>query len=86
MATNLILARILAQGAQGGVIDRAGHYEFLAALIPGAAVVNLGAESEHADQSLGRPDDVRRLSPEKLEYLLALHSFFLGRPQAGRHL
>jgi len=80
MATNLILARILAQGAQGGVIDRAGHYEFLAALIPGAAVVNLGAESEHAINPWDA-DDVRRLSPEKLEYLLALHSFFLGRPQ-----
>ncbi len=80
MATNLILARILAQGAQGGVIDRAGHYEFLAALIPGAAVVNLGADSEHAINPWDA-DDVHRLGPEKLEYLLALHSFFLGRPQ-----
>jgi hypothetical protein len=80
MATNLILSRILAQGAEGGVIDRAGHYEFLAALIPGACVVNLGTDSEHAINPWD-VDDVRRLGPEKLEYLLALHSFFLGRPQ-----
>lgn len=81
MSTNLILARILAQGAEGGVIDRAGHYEFLASLIPGAAVVNLGTGSEHAINPWDVAD-VCRLPPEKLEYLLALHSFFLGRPQA----
>ena len=79
MSTNLILARILAQGAQGGVIDRAGHYEFLASLIPGAAVINLGTS---AGQAINPWDveDAGYLPPEKLEYLLALHSFFLGRP------
>jgi hypothetical protein len=81
MSTNLILARIVAQGAEGGVIDRAGHYEFLASLIPGAAVINLGTGSEQAINPWDVAD-VRRLPPEKLEYLLALHSFFLGRPQA----
>jgi hypothetical protein len=80
MTTNLILARILAQGAHGGVIDRAGHYEFLASLIPGAAVVNLGTSAEHAINPWD-VTDVSRLASEKLEYLLALHSFFLGRPQ-----
>ena len=80
MTTNLILARILAQGAQGGVIDRAGHYEFLAALIPDAVVVNLATSG---GQAINPWDvaDVCKLPPEKLEYLLALHSFFLGRPQ-----
>jgi hypothetical protein len=81
MSTNLILARIVAQGAQGGVIDRAGHYEFLASLVPGSAIVNFGTGSEHAINPWDVAD-VRRLPPEKLEYLLALHSFFLGRPQA----
>jgi len=80
MATNLILSRILAQGAEGGVIDRAGHYQFLASLIPGACVVNLGTDSHHAINPW-EVEDVRRLGPEKLEYLLALHSFLLGRPQ-----
>lgn len=81
MSTNLILARIVAQGAEGGVIDRAGHYEFLASLVPDAAVVNLGTGSEEAINPWDVAD-VRHLPPEKLEYLLALHSFFLGRPQA----
>jgi hypothetical protein len=79
MTTNLILARILAQGATGGVIDRAGHYEFLASLIPGAAVINLGTSTGEAVNPWD-VEDVYELAPEKLEYLLALHSFFLGRP------
>ena len=81
MSTNLILARILAQGAQGGVIDRAGHYEFLASLIPDAAVINLGTSAGQAINPWDI-DDAGYLPPEKLEYLLALHSFFLGRPLA----
>ncbi len=76
---NLILARILAQGAQSGVIDRAGRYEFLASLIPDATVINLGTAGGQAINPWD-VDDVRRVGPEKLEYLLALHSFFLGRP------
>jgi len=79
MSTNLILARILAQGATGGVIDRAGHYEFLASLIPGAAVINLGTSTGQAVNPWD-VDHPGELAPEKLEYLLALHSFFLGRP------
>ena len=81
MTTNLILARILAQGAQGGVIDRAGHYEFLASLIPDAVVINLGTDTGQAINPWD-VDDIGQLPPEKLEYLLALHSFFLGRPLA----
>jgi hypothetical protein len=80
MTTNLILARILAQGATGGVIDRAGHYEFLAALIPGAVVINLGTSDGQAVNPWDTDDATGELAPEKLEYLLALHSFFLGRP------
>ena len=80
MSTNLILARILAQGASGGVIDRAGHYEFLASLIPGASCVNLGTRTGQAINPWDIEDPDSELAPEKLEYLLALHSFFLGRP------
>jgi hypothetical protein len=79
MSTNLILARILAQGATGGVIDRAGHYQFLAALIPGATQVNLGTSTGQAINPWDI-EDPGQVPPEKLEYLLALHSFFLGRP------
>ena len=80
MATNLILARILAQGAAGGVIDRAGHYEFLATLIPGATVRQPRHPHRTGDQPVGRRGPRAELAPEKLEYLLALHCFFLGRP------
>ncbi|MGA2926575.1 MAG: hypothetical protein ABSG43_11365, partial [Solirubrobacteraceae bacterium] len=76
-----ILASILPEGAQGGVIDRAGHYEFLAALVPGAAVINLASDDGHAICPWD-VDDVCDLANEKLDYLLALHSFFLGTPQA----
>ena len=35
-AVNVILARCLAHGMRGYVLDRAGHYAFLCSLIPGA--------------------------------------------------
>lgn len=96
MATNLLIGRMMPLGATGGVIDRAGHYEPLASLIPGAVAVNLGtspgfdADRKRLDPwkmpSGTRPaavnpwdvQDVRELPTEKLQYLLALHSFMLG--------
>ena len=38
MAAIILLVRALAQGASGFIIDRAGHFAFLASLIPGASV------------------------------------------------
>lgn len=81
MLTNLILSRILSQGAHGGVIDRAGHYATLASLVPDAATVNLGTADGHAINPWD-VDDVTDVPPEKLEFLLALHSFFLGGERA----
>ena len=96
MATNLVVGRIMPMGATGGVIDRAGHYETLAKLVPGAIAVNLGTSpgfdenrqrlDPWAMDPAKRPpavnpwdvDDPRELPTEKLQYLLALHSFFLG--------
>jgi hypothetical protein len=96
MATNLWLGRIMPMGATGGVIDRAGHYETLAKLVPGAIAVNLGtypgfdSHRQRLDpwqmDPKDRPaavnpwdvEDPRELPTEKLQYLLALHSFFLG--------
>ena len=83
-------------GATGGVIDRAGHYETLAKLVPGAIAVNLGTnpgfdenrqrldpwhmapEDRPAAVNPWDVEDARELPTEKLQYLLALHSFFLG--------
>ena len=104
MATNLWLGRIMPMGATGGVIDRAGHYETLAKLVPGAIAVNLGtnpgfdenrqrldpwtmpAEDRPAAVNPWDVEDPRELPTEKLQYLLALHSFFLGTQTPGRHL
>jgi hypothetical protein len=56
MATNLILGRILPRGATGAIIDRAGHYEPLARLVPGSVAVNLGTNP-------GFGPDRKRLDP-----------------------
>jgi hypothetical protein len=76
MATIILLIRALAQGATGFIIDRAGHFAFLASLIPGAASVEIGADA-HAINSwdVENPGEV---PPEKIDYLLALHAQLLG--------
>lgn len=56
MATNLILGRCLPLGMTGAIIDRAGHYETLAKLVPGSVALNLGT-------SPGFGPDRQRLDP-----------------------
>ncbi|HTZ62664.1 MAG TPA: hypothetical protein VMB51_01015 [Solirubrobacteraceae bacterium] len=83
MAAIILLVRAIAQGANGFIIDRAGHFEFLASLIPGAASVQLGRDGAHAVN----PWDVQQPSPlaaEKVDYLLALHAQLLGEHHAAR--
>jgi hypothetical protein len=41
MAAIVLLVRALAQGASGFIIDRAGHFDFLCSLIPGAASLEI---------------------------------------------
>jgi hypothetical protein len=82
MATIILLIRALAQGATGFIIDRAGHFAFLASLIPGAASVEIGADA-HAINSWDI-DDPANIPPEKIDYLLALHALLLGEHHAGR--
>jgi hypothetical protein len=82
MLTILLLARAIAHGATGQVIDRAGHFEFLVSLIPDARTVVLGAGA-HAIN----PWDVRDpgcVEPEKVDYLLSLHALLLGEHHQGR--
>ena len=82
MAAIILLIRAIAQGASGFIIDRAGHFAFLASLIPGAASVEIGAEA-HAINSWD-VEDPANLSPEKIDYLLALHALLLGEHHAGQ--
>ncbi|MGA2163207.1 MAG: hypothetical protein ABSH36_01915 [Solirubrobacteraceae bacterium] len=82
MAAIILLIRALAQGASGFIIDRAGHFDFLASLIPGAASLQVG-DGAHAINSWD-VEDPARVSAEKIDYLLALHALLLGEHHAGR--
>ncbi len=82
MSAIILLIRAIAHGASGFIIDRAGHFAFLASLIPGAVCVQIGADG-HAIN----PWDVQgtaQLSAEKVDYLLALHALLLGEHHAAR--
>jgi hypothetical protein len=82
MLTILLLARAIAQGANGAIIDRAGHFDFLVSLIPGAQSLQVGGDA-HAIN----PWDVEnpgRVEPEKIDYLLSLHALLLGEHHADR--
>jgi hypothetical protein len=82
MAAIILLIRALAQGASGWVIDRAGHFDFLCSLIPGAASLEIGGDA-HAINSWD-VDDPAQVGAEKIDYLLALHALLLGEHHAGR--
>jgi hypothetical protein len=76
MMVNNIYARALARGDHGAVIERGGHYEFLASLIPGTANVRLGAGAD-AICPWDIPDPAS-LGAEKVDYLIALHATLIG--------
>jgi hypothetical protein len=78
----ILLIRALSQGASGFIIDRAGHFDFLCSLIPGAASLEIGGDA-HAINSWD-VDDPTRVGAEKIDYLLALHALLLGEHHAGR--
>ena len=63
MAAIILLARAIAQGAGGFIIDRAGHFEFLASLMPGASSVEIGGEG-HAINSWDVEDPAQRAGGE----------------------
>lgn len=84
MTANLLLARLIACGARGFVIDRAGHYELLTRLIAGAQQIELGAaHSEFAINPWDVPDPARA-SSEKVAFLLSLHTLMMGDEGLGR--
>ena len=82
MAAIILLIRALAQGASGFIIDRAGHFDFLCSLIPGAASLEIGGDA-HAINSWA-VEDPAAVGSEKIDYLLALHALLLGEHHAGR--
>lgn len=79
MTVNLFLIRALARGLRTAVIDRAGHYQFLVSLIPGAVQVKLGGRGNREAVCPWDVPDPSRVDQTKVDYLLALHSLLLGR-------
>jgi hypothetical protein len=82
-AVNVILARCLAHGMRGYVLDRAGHYAFLCSLIPGARHLTIGgSRDEHAVNPWDVADPARPAA-EKVTYLVGLHALVVGDHRSG---
>ena len=81
MAVIVLLLRAIAQGASGFIIDRSGHFDYLASLIPGAASLEIGS-GRHAINAWD-VDDPGEVGAEKIDYLLALHALLLGEHHAA---
>jgi hypothetical protein len=84
MTVNILLIRALCRGLHAAVIDRAGHYQFLVSLIPGAVQVKLGGRGNREAVCPWDVPDPSRVEQGKVDYLLALHSLLLGRRDGGR--
>ena len=82
-AVNVILARCLAHGMSGYVLDRAGHYSFLCSLIPGARHITIGASGDEHAVNPWDVEDPARPPAEKITYLVGLHALLVGDHQAA---
>jgi hypothetical protein len=80
---NVLMARLLAHGMQAFVIDRAGHYEFLCRLVPGAQHLTIGASSDDHAVNPWDVEDPTNPPIEKVSYLVALHALLVGDHRAG---
>ena len=83
MTTILLVARAMARGATGFVIDRAGHFEWLCNLVPGALSLSIGAGHEQTAVNPWDVEDPSSVDPRKVAYLLALHALLIGRHEGG---
>src|SRR4051794_11845098 len=80
---NVLISRFLAHGMQAFVLDRAGHYEFLCQLIPGARHLTIGASRDEHAVNPWDVEDPANPPIEKIAYLVALHALLVGDQQAG---
>jgi hypothetical protein len=82
-AVNILLSRFIAQGMSAFVIDRAGHYEFLTKLIPGAQQLLIGSSREQ--HTVNPWDTADPASPpiEKIDFLIGLHALLVGDHRSG---
>jgi len=74
---NRLVAHLVCLGARGYVFDRAGHYEVLSSLIPGARKLDIG--SERARYAINHWDTPDPFSPPntKITFLVELHRVML---------
>lgn len=87
MTVKLLLARALAKGLRATVIDRAGHFRFLADLLPGAVEVSLGRSENRQALCPWDVPDPAHVEQSKIDFLLALHNLLLVRQDGkGRTL
>jgi hypothetical protein len=80
---NVLISRFLAHGMQAFVLDRAGHYEFLCRLVPGARHLTIGASSDEHAVNPWDVQDPANPPIEKIAYLVALHALLVGDHRAG---
>lgn len=78
MAAIVMLSRWIARGARGFIIDRAGHYSFLASLIPGAATLAIGPGDGRFSINPWDVADPHDVPAEKISFLIDLHALLIG--------
>ena len=78
VTANRLVAQMVAMGAHGFLYDRAGHYELLADLIPGARVIRMGADDGAVINHWDIPDPAN-VPSAKVKFLLRLHETLLRR-------
>lgn len=95
VSVNALLARNIARGARGYLIDRsssedeggstrhAGHYEQLVALVPGARTVHLGAGRHDAVLCPWDVGNSEAVPAAKVEFLVAFHTLLIGDHTGG---
>lgn len=75
---NMLLGRAVAMGARGFVLDRAGHFSTLVALLDGARQIALGADDEPWAINPWDVEDPSNVSLEKVSFLVSLHAVMMG--------
>ncbi len=78
MAANVIMARCIAHGARGFVLDRAGHYSILTGLVDGAQQIEIGADDSPSAINPWDVPDPAEVSLEKIAFLVSLHGVMMG--------
>jgi hypothetical protein len=74
---NRLVAHLVALGAKGYVFDRAGHYEVLCELIPGARKLRIGSEDSRFAINHWDTPDPWNPAKQKVRFLIELHRVML---------